>query len=360
MLGLLLNSLAVFAQEVEVLGSGIDRGQAIQDALIQAVGEVNGIIIYGKSTLDKEELIEDRVTHTGFGFVRSYRVISEGALEGGYQVKVWADIRRAPEVIRSNEHQMITRPNLDRVESRKKIASDQVAYFTNRYGNLRQVVRDGYNFAVQGVSVDHVSPSRVDGSILVKLLIRQSYWLEYLHDIQKLASPGDMNSGIFAGGDCLAIKKGYHLPDFLLERDIPPIYANVEVGGFNRQILLIRDSAILADANQIYPVKLYQANIGSPNAQISVELGKTFLCRPQPNHHAPNQATYDALGVDSIEGYLYTDLHQRNRLIAASASYGKDPVMVFKIPFSVESVDQVLAIGSDVVVRLVSENLSGL
>lgn len=343
----------VYAQEVRVTGSGTDREAALQNALLLAVSKVNGVVLYGRSTVEKDVLVEDRITQTGFGFIKAYRVLTESTTEDGVLLEIWADVQERPVSIQSRVQGPVAKPDVHRLAAHQQVAAQQLAFFTHRYGNLRDVLNDGYRFSVKRVEIDSVAPGKVTGAIVVELVINQGYWIEYLKTVEQLAVPGDINTGIFLAAECLAIEKGYRLPDFLAATDIPPLYVRVDVGGFNRDILLIKNSAVLSKQTEMIEVNNYLTRQNTPHAQITYELDSTFLCKPWPNHKEANEPLYTAMRVESMGGYLYTDVFKNGKMIGVSASYGTDPTLVFEIPFQVDSARQVSRMETDVRLSIV-------
>ncbi|WP_432735901.1 hypothetical protein [Maridesulfovibrio sp. FT414] len=85
-LALLLFASSAFA--VEATGEGIDRQQALNSALRSAVEIALGTAIASDSIVESGVLVRDEIASHSKGYVTSYKVISESALEGGYTITI--------------------------------------------------------------------------------------------------------------------------------------------------------------------------------------------------------------------------------------------------------------------------------
>lgn len=91
-----------FGEEKEVITEGVGdmesvskviaRDSAIEDALRRAVEQVVGTLITSESMVSNYTLLYDRVYSQSSGYVRSYKVLSEGKKEGLYVVRINAKV----------------------------------------------------------------------------------------------------------------------------------------------------------------------------------------------------------------------------------------------------------------------------
>lgn len=96
---LLLTLIFIFtasgAYALEVNGEGVDRHQALNNALRSAVEMEVGTAVASGTLVENGMLLSDEIATRSKGYVSSYKVISEGPVEGGgYQVKVDANVDR--------------------------------------------------------------------------------------------------------------------------------------------------------------------------------------------------------------------------------------------------------------------------
>ena len=169
---LLIGLLVVFlpsvaaSEEIEATGFGADKKQAIQDALLTAIGKVNGIAVYGKTTVEKEKLVEDTLTQTSFGYVRSYVLVSELSHANGIEVTLTADVVKQPNTIRSEPtSHRLQEPSYDLIDAAQENAQAQQELFQSKYGDRATVLAEGYYFRFKGLEVKEVQPNAVTGAM---------------------------------------------------------------------------------------------------------------------------------------------------------------------------------------------------
>lgn len=325
------------AQAVQSEGHGSSRQEAIKDALLTAIEKANGIALFSRTTLEKEQLIEDTITSSGFGYIASYYVVNEKALEEGVKVVLVAEVVDRPSSV-SNMAPLTLQfeePSYHQVDATQENVRRQESLFVKQYEDIHRVVSEGYEFSVKGITVSDVTPDTVNGSISVRAQINSNYWRQYDELIKKLSVPGgNMNSGIFNGERCLSIKKGVSLPQHLVAHDIPAIKVRISVAGFSRNAFLYRNSIILLPENNFPSFSAKPVNSDTPNAQVSLEVGRDSLCQKLPR---PKEL-YRFVGIREItEGYLYTSLLGQSKVAALSGYNIHDLAMVFDIPFAVPS-----------------------
>ena len=89
----LLGSLpARSARTVEVVGTGITRDSAIEDAKRTAVERVVGVYLTSRSQVKNFVLQDDTITSETAGFVKNYQVISCNTLNGLYNCRLAAEV----------------------------------------------------------------------------------------------------------------------------------------------------------------------------------------------------------------------------------------------------------------------------
>lgn len=80
---------------LEANGEGVDRHQALNNALRSAVEMEVGTAVASGTLVENGVLLQDEIATRSKGYVSSYKVLSEGKLEdGGYQIKVDATVDR--------------------------------------------------------------------------------------------------------------------------------------------------------------------------------------------------------------------------------------------------------------------------
>ncbi len=77
---------------VQSYSLSVARDKAIEDALRRAVEQTIGTMVSSETIVENYELIEDRILTRSKGYVRNYRIISEGQENGLYRVKIVAEV----------------------------------------------------------------------------------------------------------------------------------------------------------------------------------------------------------------------------------------------------------------------------
>jgi len=87
--------LPVFSQgakNVTITGIGSDRDSAIRDAQRQAVESVVGIYLNSETITTNSMLLKDEIYTKTSGYIRSYKILSEGTESGVYKVTINASV----------------------------------------------------------------------------------------------------------------------------------------------------------------------------------------------------------------------------------------------------------------------------
>ena len=89
----LLGSLPAWsARTIQVVGTGITRDSAIEDAKRTAVERVVGVYLTSRSQVKNFVLQDDTITSETAGFIRSYQVISCAFSKGVYSCRLSAEV----------------------------------------------------------------------------------------------------------------------------------------------------------------------------------------------------------------------------------------------------------------------------
>ena len=97
-----LSAFFVAAQEeaIKVIAMGVADGsssqardEALNDALRKAVEQGVGTFVTAELTVEQQKLVEDRIYTESKGYIQHYKVISEGAKQGIYEVKISALVK---------------------------------------------------------------------------------------------------------------------------------------------------------------------------------------------------------------------------------------------------------------------------
>ncbi len=99
LLGLILscgNSIAGDFANVEVKGVGINRNDALQDAMRNAVGEAIGVSLISETRVENFVVIQDAINTRTQGYIESYEVVSETPMRDYYQVQIRAKVSLSP------------------------------------------------------------------------------------------------------------------------------------------------------------------------------------------------------------------------------------------------------------------------
>src|SRR5690606_26927259 len=82
--------------EVEAKGVGINKNDALQDALRNAVGQAAGVVLKSETRVENYMVISDAIATNIDGYVKKYTVISEIPFPDRFEVKVKAEISTSP------------------------------------------------------------------------------------------------------------------------------------------------------------------------------------------------------------------------------------------------------------------------
>lgn len=82
--------------QVEVLGFGQNRNDALQDALRNAVGEAAGVALVAETSMENFVVLKDAISTRTEGYVTAYQVISEGAKGENYEINIRASVSLEP------------------------------------------------------------------------------------------------------------------------------------------------------------------------------------------------------------------------------------------------------------------------
>ncbi|MBO4401519.1 MAG: hypothetical protein J5809_06700 [Selenomonadaceae bacterium] len=119
----LLAALAAFAfsgnaaaQEVTVIGMGVDRDSAVKDAASFAVEQVAGTFIDSRTLMENLVIQLDEVYKKSRGFVKSIKILDEGFIgDEVYRVQALVDVDDAPNSALVDELTMIMQLNDPRI-----------------------------------------------------------------------------------------------------------------------------------------------------------------------------------------------------------------------------------------------------
>lgn len=115
LLGLLLTASSCLAQEVTVVGTGMDKDSATRDAMRLAVEQVVGTFVDSKTLVSKSVVALDEIYAKSQGYVRNIRILDETALNGSCQVKALIDVDANPSSELMNKLNMLMLLNDPRV-----------------------------------------------------------------------------------------------------------------------------------------------------------------------------------------------------------------------------------------------------
>jgi hypothetical protein len=88
-----------FAQqtsEVDAKGIGVQREDALQDALRNAVSQAVGVVIRSETKVENFEVLQDAIATKSEGYISSYKVLKEGPVSGRYEINVKAIVSLSP------------------------------------------------------------------------------------------------------------------------------------------------------------------------------------------------------------------------------------------------------------------------
>ncbi|MFU8844272.1 MAG: hypothetical protein ACNA7V_10755 [Bacteroidales bacterium] len=78
---------------VEAKGIGVNRDDALQDALRNAIGQAVGVSLASESQVENFMIIRDAISTNTRGYITGYDVISETKLQSGYEMVVSARVK---------------------------------------------------------------------------------------------------------------------------------------------------------------------------------------------------------------------------------------------------------------------------
>jgi hypothetical protein len=80
---------------VKTKGVGIDRKDAIQDALRNAVSEGIGVSIKSQSQVENYILISDAISSSSKGYIKKYEIVGEAKLRDQYEISILAEVTKS-------------------------------------------------------------------------------------------------------------------------------------------------------------------------------------------------------------------------------------------------------------------------
>jgi len=86
-------SVTVSAEAEITGGAELARREALQNAFLKAVRQTTGNYIQQSTLLENSKLISQRIFSMAEGYVSSYQILEESAVEGVYQLRIKADVR---------------------------------------------------------------------------------------------------------------------------------------------------------------------------------------------------------------------------------------------------------------------------
>ena len=87
---------AVHAEEVTVVGMGVDKDSAVRDATRNAVEQVIGAFVDSRTLIQQSVVAMDNIYSKSQGFVKNIRVLNEAPVSGGYKVTAQIDVDTNP------------------------------------------------------------------------------------------------------------------------------------------------------------------------------------------------------------------------------------------------------------------------
>lgn len=164
------------AGTVETTGRGIDRQSAIRAALRQAIEMELGAVVESRSRVKNYQLIEQEIALNSSGFVEHYEIISEGQLNGMFEVKVRADVQseklRAELMSRLQKKSLIeTTMNDPRIKVRAVDAGGfELIAVENEF--IKALRAQGFNYFVEEIdNADYLADIRVSDEAIAARLI---------------------------------------------------------------------------------------------------------------------------------------------------------------------------------------------
>ena len=86
----------VYAEEVTVVGMGVDKDSAIRDATRNAVEQVIGTFVDSRTLIQQSVVALDDIYTKSQGYVKNIRVVNEAPVSGGYKVTAQIDVDTNP------------------------------------------------------------------------------------------------------------------------------------------------------------------------------------------------------------------------------------------------------------------------
>ena len=87
---------SVHAEEVTVVGLGVDKDSAVRDATRNAVEQVIGTFVDSRTLIQQSVVALDDIYTKSQGFVKNIRVLNESPVSGGYKVTAQIDVDTNP------------------------------------------------------------------------------------------------------------------------------------------------------------------------------------------------------------------------------------------------------------------------
>jgi hypothetical protein len=82
--------------EVDARGIGVQREDALKDALRNAVSQALGVVIRSETKVENFEVLQDAIATKSEGYIASYKVLKEGMVSGRYEMNVKAVVSLSP------------------------------------------------------------------------------------------------------------------------------------------------------------------------------------------------------------------------------------------------------------------------
>lgn len=129
-MGCLLMANIAFAQEVTVDGVGVDKDNAVRDAMRNAVENVIGTYIDSRTLVDKSVVALDEIYAKSQGFVKNINILNENRYGGEYRVTARIDVDTNPNA------QLMSKLNMIMLLNDPRIAV-VVEYYDDSKGRVR-------------------------------------------------------------------------------------------------------------------------------------------------------------------------------------------------------------------------------
>ncbi|HTF81824.1 MAG TPA: flagellar assembly protein T N-terminal domain-containing protein, partial [Cytophagales bacterium] len=89
-------SQAQEVRSVEAKGLGVNRNDALQDALRNAVSQAVGVALSSQTSVENFMVISDAIATNTQGYIKSYSITSEKKNNENYEVNVKAEVTTTP------------------------------------------------------------------------------------------------------------------------------------------------------------------------------------------------------------------------------------------------------------------------